>query len=136
MERSRLLTRRRVLVGGTLVAAGVAVGLSKPDRPGASTPKELWAGLPRNRRRALQRVTGRLTGTTLSADAVRRWMAELEQIHGKPLRPMGPTMARRFARQLLASTDFFQTGMDPDRPAQWVALYKGPKSACYNPFRG
>ncbi len=133
-ERRPRFTRRRLLAAGLILSAG-GTAVTALTRRGARLPHGFLWSLSDGDRRAMRRVFYCLDGVTLSSSAVVRWLAAREAVVGRPVAFPTRRSARRLARQLLCSTDFFQTGMDPERPARFLTLWDPLESPCYNPFR-
>lgn len=129
------VTRRRLLVAGAALTAG-ALATTSLRRQGARLPSGFLWSLPADRRRAARPILRELPGVSLSGDALVQWFDAREEASGRPMGQPGARRARGLARQLLCSTDFFQTGMDPERPARFQVLWDPHLSPCYNPFRG
>ncbi len=130
------LSRRRLLVAGGLVAAGGgAWGWSRNRWRGAKLPVGYLRSQSKERRYAVTAVTRHLEDIRLSAHALDGWLDAFHAAVGEYPRPTSWKKQRRMARVLLASTDFFQTGADTERPARFVALWDPRINPCYNPFR-
>jgi hypothetical protein len=127
------MTRRRFLTATVVVGGGTAAWTLR-RRGGARLPFGYLLTLSRDRRNAVRRVTAHLDEVSFSAECLNDWMDAFDRAVGEVPRPTTRRKARKLARQLLASTDFFQTGMNTERPAEFVALWSPKISPCYNPF--
>jgi|GEM_PF-3902215 len=129
-ESNKTISRRTVVAGIGLVGGAAALGVFVR---GERTAVDPWAQVSNNERAAITRLVAKLPGVTIAPEAQVAWLLAYRTIKGRAFAM--PKKSGKIARVLLKSTDFFQTGMDPERPAQFVAYYGPYVSPCYSPFR-
>lgn len=135
--RSPTFTRRRFLLGASLLAAGVVAARWRPDtdvlryygrrvaRPmrarASSVVNRVWS--------PARRIRGHFAYLRFAPGTVERFVADFESTIG----PV-PAWQSEVYMRFLMSTDFFRQGADQARVIGYATFYEPTVTPCYNPF--